>query len=102
MILAFLKTQWRLEHCLPLPHANIWRIPFARTKNICRVTIDNNALTVSTAHGTADIEADIDWLAGKPDDGLPDFDMVNIHVSTPAFIADRLIQRFTTSNPFRD
>ena len=68
-------------------------------KTFAGVTIDNTDITDSTAQGIADIEDAIDWLAGKPGDGLPDYDMVNSHVSTPAFISRRLIQRFTTSNP---
>ncbi|MGJ8639752.1 MAG: DUF1800 family protein [Opitutaceae bacterium] len=68
-------------------------------KTFAGTTIDNTALTDFSQQGIADIEAAIDWLAGKPGDGLPDFDMVNSHVSTPSFIARRLIQRFTTSNP---
>ncbi len=50
-------------------------------------------------HAEKDLDDAIAWLAGKPDDGLPDYDMVNSHRSTPAFISLRLIQRFTTSNP---
>lgn len=69
------------------------------TKTFAGTTIDNTALNDPTAEGIADIEAAIDWLAGKPGDGQPDFDMVHSHVSTPAFISRRLIQRFTTSNP---
>lgn len=72
------------------------------SKTFAGVTIDNSSITDSALLGEADIEAAIDWLAGKPGDGLPDFDMVSSHVSTPAFIARRLIQRFTTSNPSRD
>ncbi|MEO0509962.1 MAG: DUF1800 family protein [Verrucomicrobiota bacterium] len=71
-------------------------------KTFAGVTVDNTGLTDLTQQGIADIEAAIDWLAGKPDDGLPDYDMVNSHVSTPAFISRRLIQRFTTSNPSQD
>jgi uncharacterized protein (DUF1800 family) len=51
------------------------------------------------AHSEKDLDDAIAWLAGKPGDGLPDYDMVNSHRSTPAFISLRLIQRFTTSNP---
>jgi len=51
------------------------------------------------AHAEKDLDDAITWLAGKPGDGLPDYDMVTSHRSTPAFIALRLIQRFTTSNP---
>ena len=72
--------------------------------------IDNRAMSdgnLSSSGGRADeinhSEKDLDdaiaWLAGKPGDGLPDYDMVNSHRSTPAFICLRLIQRFTTSNP---
>ncbi|MEM6543769.1 MAG: DUF1800 family protein [Pseudomonadota bacterium] len=68
-------------------------------KTFAGVTVDNTGITDLTQQGIADIEAAIDWLAGKPNDGLPDYDMVNSHVSTPAFISRRLIQRFTTSNP---
>ena len=68
-------------------------------KTFAGVSIDNSSLNDTTLEGIADIEAAIDWLAGKPNDGKPDFDMVNSHVSTPAFISRRLIQRFTTSNP---
>ncbi len=71
-------------------------------KNFAGVTIDNTGLTNSTEQGIADIEAAVDWLAGKPGDGLPDYDMVHSHRSTPAFISRRLIQRFTTSNPSRE
>ena len=68
-------------------------------KSFAGTSIDNSALNDPTAEGIADIEAALDWLAGKPNDGLPDYDMVHSHVSTPAFLARRLIQRFTTSNP---
>lgn len=68
-------------------------------KTFAGTTIDNTELTDFSEQGVADIEAAMDWLAGRPGDGLPDFNMVNSHVSTPAFIAKRLIQRFTTSNP---
>lgn len=71
-------------------------------KTFAGTTIDNSALSDFSAQGIADIEDAIDWLAGKPGDGLPDFDMVNSHVSTPAFVSRRLIQRFTTSNPSTD
>ncbi|MGC6424306.1 MAG: DUF1800 family protein [Lentimonas sp.] len=71
-------------------------------KTFAGTTIDNSALPDFTAQGIADIEDAIDWLAGVPGDGLPDYDMVNSHVSTPAFISRRLIQRFTTSNPSTD
>lgn len=69
------------------------------SKTFAGVTIDNTALSSPSLQGIADIEDAIDWLAGKPGDGLPDYDMVHSHVSTPAFISRRLIQRFTTSNP---
>ncbi|MDP4643540.1 MAG: DUF1800 family protein [Opitutales bacterium] len=68
-------------------------------KTFAGTTIDNSALPDFSDQGIADVEAAIDWLAGKPGDGLPDFDMVNSHISTPAFVSRRLIQRFTTSNP---
>lgn len=71
-------------------------------KTFAGVTIDNSDITDLEEQAKADIEGAIDWLAGKPGDGLPDFDMVNSHVSTPAFISLRLIQRFTTSNPSKD
>ncbi len=71
-------------------------------KSFAGTTIDNTSITDPTLQGIADIEAAVDWLAGKPGDGLPDFDMVHSHVSTPAFISRRLIQRFTTSNPSSD
>ena len=69
------------------------------SKTFAGVTIDNSHITDLKLQAETDIEDAIDWLAGKPGDGLPDFDMVNSHVSTPAFISLRLIQRFTTSNP---
>ncbi|MEP4078852.1 DUF1800 family protein [Haloferula sp.] len=72
------------------------------TKTFAGTTIDNTGITDLNQLGEADIESAIDWLAGKPGDGQPDFDMVNSHVSTPAFISERLIQRFTTSNPSKD
>ncbi|HAV13938.1 MAG TPA: hypothetical protein DCX06_10675, partial [Opitutae bacterium] len=72
------------------------------SKTFAGTTINNTAITDLNLQGIADIESAIDWLAGVPDDGLPDYDMVNSHVSTPAFIARRLIQRFVTSNPSRD
>lgn len=72
------------------------------TKTFAGTTIDNTALTDPTLQGIADIESAIDWLAGTPGDGEPDFDMVHSHVSTPSFISRRLIQRFVTSNPSRD
>ena len=71
-------------------------------KTFAGVTIDNTHLSDPTEQGIADIEDALDWLAGKPGDGQPDFDMENSHGSTPAFICLRLIQRFTTSNPSRD
>jgi len=71
-------------------------------KTFAGVTIDNTDLTDPTEQGIADIEDALNWLAGNPGDGQPDFDMVNSHGSTPAFISLRLIQRFTTSNPSRD
>lgn len=49
-----------------------------------------------------DLDDAMDWLAGKPGDGRPDFDGVNSHGSTPAFVCRRLIQRFVTSNPSQD
>jgi len=72
------------------------------TKTFAGTTIDNTGISDSSLLGEADIESAMDWLAGKPGDGQPDFDMVNSHRSTPAFISKRLIQRFTTSNPSRD
>lgn len=71
-------------------------------KTFAGVSIDNSHLLDFSDQGIADIEDAIDWLAGKPGDGQPDYDMVNSHVSTPAFISLRLIQRFTTSNPSKD
>ncbi|MEN8862392.1 MAG: DUF1800 family protein [Lentimonas sp.] len=71
-------------------------------KTFTGTTIDNSHITDLSAQGAADVEDAIDWLAGKPDDGLPDYDMVNSHMSTPAFISRRLIQRFTTSNPSQE
>lgn len=71
-------------------------------KTFAGVTIDNTNITDPTLQGIADIEDAMDWLAGSPGDGNPDFDMVHSHGSTPAFISLRLIQRFTTSNPSRD
>jgi len=71
-------------------------------KHFAGTTIDNTAMTDLDAQGIQDIEDAIDWLAGIPGDGNPDYDMVHSHVSTPAFISRRLIQRFTTSNPSRD
>ena len=71
-------------------------------KSFAGTTIDNSSITDPDLQGIADIEAAIDWLAGTPGDGQPDFDMVHSHVSTPAFISRRLIQRFTTSNPSQD
>ena len=71
-------------------------------KTFAGTTIDNTALTNTTSLGVADVESAMDWLAGKPGDNQPDFDMVRSHVSTPAFITKRLIQRFTTSNPSKD
>lgn len=71
-------------------------------KTFAGTVIDNTHLTDPTAQGIADIEQAVDWLAGKPGNGQPDFDMVNSHRSVPAFISRRLIQRFTTSNPSKD
>lgn len=71
-------------------------------KTFAGVTIDNTDITDLRLQAETDIEDAIDWLAGKPGDGQPDFDMVHSHVSTPAFISLRLIQRFTTSNPSRE
>ena len=72
------------------------------TKTFAGAMIDNTSLTDPTLQGIADIESAIDWLAGTPGDGMPDFDMVHSHVSTPSFISRRLIQRLVTSNPSRD
>ncbi|CAA6676700.1 MULTISPECIES: DUF1800 family protein [unclassified Lentimonas] len=72
------------------------------SKSFAGTTIDHSDITDPELQGIADIEAAIDWLAGTPGDGQPDFDMVHSHVSTPAFISRRLIQRFTTSNPSQD
>jgi uncharacterized protein (DUF1800 family) len=71
-------------------------------KTFAGTTIDNTHLADATAQGIADIEEAMDWLAGKPDDGQPDYDYSNSHGSTPPFISLRLIQRFTTSNPSQD
>ncbi len=61
--------------------------------------IDNTSLSDDTAIGNADMKDALDWLAGVPGDGQPDFDQVHSHQSTAPFIAKRLIQRFVTSNP---
>ena len=71
-------------------------------KTFAGTAIDNTDIPDPSARGVADIEAAIDWLAGKPGDGQPDFDMVHSHRSTPAFISRRLIQRMVSSNPSRD
>lgn len=71
-------------------------------KSFAGTTIDNTHLLDPRAIGEADIEQALDWLAGKPNDGLDDYNMVNSHRSVPAFICRRLIQRFTTSNPSQD
>ncbi|MDA7881778.1 DUF1800 family protein [Akkermansiaceae bacterium] len=70
-------------------------------KTFAGVTIDNTDIVDPNLQGVADIEDALDWLAGKPD-GQPDYEMINSHRSTPAFICKRLIQRFTTSNPSRE
>lgn len=89
-----------MNHLYPLKMFGEYHATGAKT--FAGTTIDNTDLTDPTEQGIADIEDAMDWLAGKPGDGLPDFDMVNSHVSTPAFISYRLIQRFTTSNPSRE
>ncbi|MEM7146975.1 MAG: DUF1800 family protein [Verrucomicrobiota bacterium] len=62
--------------------------------------VDNTSLLPDeTAVGDADMKDALDWLAGIPGDGQPDFDQVNSHQSTAPFIARRLIQRFVSSNP---
>ncbi|MEM8954294.1 MAG: DUF1800 family protein [Verrucomicrobiota bacterium] len=62
--------------------------------------IDNTSLLPNeTAVGNADMKDALDWLAGIPGDGQPDFDQANSHQSTAPFIARRLIQRFVSSNP---
>jgi len=71
-------------------------------KTFAGTTIDNTHISNATEQGIADINDAIDWLAGKPGDGQSDFNGVNSHGSTPAFISRRLIQRLTTSNPSRD
>ncbi len=71
-------------------------------KTFAGTTIDNTDITDATEHGIADMEDALDWLAGNPGDGNPDFDMVHSHGSTPAFICRRLIQRFVKSNPSRE
>ncbi|MEO0794794.1 MAG: DUF1800 family protein [Verrucomicrobiota bacterium] len=71
-------------------------------KSFAGTVIDHSDILDLEQQAIADIESAMDWLAGKPGDGLPDYDMVSSHVSTPAFISRRLIQRFTTSNPSRD
>ncbi|MEP4077963.1 DUF1800 family protein [Haloferula sp.] len=68
-------------------------------KTFAGTTIDNTDILDPSEQGVADIEDAMDWLAGKPGDGQPDFDMVNSHRSVPAFICRRLIQRMVTSNP---
>lgn len=70
-------------------------------KTFAGTTIDNTNLSSATEQGIADIEDAMDWLAGKPGDGKEDFNMINSHGSTPAFISLRLIQRFVKSNPSR-
>ena len=71
-------------------------------KTFAGTTIDNSDITDATEQGIADMEDALDWLAGKPGDGVPDYDMVSSHGSTPAFISRRLIQRFVKSNPSRE
>jgi hypothetical protein len=71
-------------------------------KRFAGTTIDNTSISNATQRGSTDINSAMDWLAGRPGDGQPDFDMIHSHVSTPAFISRLLIQRFTTSNPTKD
>ena len=71
-------------------------------KTFAGKTIDNTHILDLDQQGTADIESAIDWLAGIPGDGKPDYDMKYSHVSTPYFISYRLIQRFVTSNPSKN
>ena len=71
-------------------------------KSFAGTTINNLGIADPQARAEADVESAIDWLAGKPGDGQPDYDMVNSHGTTPAFISNLLIQRFTTSNPSRE
>lgn len=72
------------------------------SKTFAGTTINNMEIEDLDELATADFEQALDWLAGKPGDGNPDFDMVNSHVSTPSFVSRLLIQRFTTSNPSRE
>ncbi len=71
-------------------------------KHFAGTTINNTDIEDPAERGIADINDALDWLAGSPGDGIPDFDMQSSHRSTPAFICRRLIQRFTTSNPSPD
>lgn len=71
-------------------------------KTFAGTTIDNTDLTDPTLQGIADMSDALDWLAGKPGDGMADYDMVHSHTSTPAFICRRLIQRLVTSNPSKE
>jgi hypothetical protein len=68
-------------------------------KSFAGTTIDNTDIEDPSLQGIADIEDALDWLAGDPEKGAANFDMVNSHRSTPAFICRRLIQRMVTSNP---
>ncbi|MEM1223164.1 MAG: DUF1800 family protein [Verrucomicrobiota bacterium] len=72
-------------------------------KTFAGITIDNTDEPDLTEMGIQDVNQAIDWLAGNPYDNNPsEYDMVNSHISTPAFVSRRLIQRFTTSNPSRE
>ncbi len=70
--------------------------------NYTGVDVENTPDATLEQLAQQDLEDAIDWLAGAPGDGSPDYDGINSHGSTPAFICRRLIQRFTTSNPSKD
>ncbi len=59
--------------------------------------INNTGTGNLDARGRNDVEDAVTWFAGQP--GSDSFDMSTAHQSTPAFIAERLIQRLTKSNP---
>lgn len=60
--------------------------------------INNTGTANLDARGRNDIEDAVSWLAGDPS-AASNYDMVTSHQSVPPFIALRLIQRFTSSNP---
>ncbi len=94
------RSNWSVTYHYPMKMWGDKHSPGIKT--FAGTTIDNTTIQDEDELATADIEDALDWLAGRPNDGMPDYNGINSHVSTPAFISKLLIQRFTTSNPSKD